>query len=154
MRTTMLKTVPLTPGTCEWCGKDCELEDMACSLSCEALIRREEAAQGMLVIRSLKAWRRKPNHAARNAAIAEIVPVIDRFLSNDRKRREEAAAKRRQQAADAAAKAAKGKAPEAPQDAPTAPQTAAPVIDQPEVGDLDGGLPQSHDANRRGFDPK
>lgn len=112
---------PLTPGTCEWCGDDCEPHRVACSLTCEANLHRQEATQGRLVIRQLKRWRMKPNHAARNAAIAEIVPMIDRFLRNDRKRRELENEKRRveakeaqmaelRKAADAQAKAAEEKA--------------------------------------------
>ena len=112
---------PLTPGTCEWCGDDCEPHRVACSLTCEANLHRQEATQGRLVIRQLKRWRMKPNHAARNAATAEIVPMIDRFLRNDRKRRELENEKRRveakeaqmaelRKAADAQAKAAEEKA--------------------------------------------
>ena len=112
---------PLTPGTCEWCGDDCEPHRVACSLTCEANLHRQEATQGRLVIRQLKRWRMKPNHAARNVVIAEIVPMIDRFLRNDRKRRELENEKRRveakeaqmaelRKAADAQAKAAEEKA--------------------------------------------
>lgn len=152
MKTSMLDVTPLTPGTCEWCGKNCELENTACSLSCEAQLRRLEAAQGLMVIRALKGWRRSPNHAARNEAIAKIVPMVDGFLRTDRERRERAGAARRQKEAEAArAKAAQD---EAALDGTGATQTSAPVTNQPEVGDLDGGFPQGHDANKRGFAPK
>ena len=46
MKTTILDKTPLTPGCCEWCGNLCELEDVACCLSCEAQLNRLEAAQG------------------------------------------------------------------------------------------------------------
>lgn len=129
MRNTLLETKPITPGTCEWCGKDCDPTDNACSLSCEAQLRRLETSQGQMVLRELKFWRKSPNHAARNEAIAKIVPMVDTFLRNDRLRREELGAARRRKAAEEAAKA---KAPAAPEAAPTASQTAAPLIDQPE----------------------
>lgn len=96
---------PLTPGTCEWCGIDCEPHRVACSLTCEANLHRQEATQGRMVIRQLKRWRMKPSHAARNSAIAEIVPLIDRFMRNDRKRREIENELRRKAAAEAAEKA-------------------------------------------------
>lgn len=104
MRSNMLTDKePLTPGCCEWCGKECEPADVACSLSCEAMLHRLEATQGRLVIRALKRWRMKPNHAARNEAISHIVPLTDRFLRTDRKRRENLAAERRAAAAALAA---------------------------------------------------
>lgn len=100
MRTNMLTDkTPLTPGTCEYCGNDCQPDDVACSLSCEAQLNRLEALQGRAVIRALKRWRMKPNHAARNAAVAEVVPVVDRFLRSDRKRRERHGEERRAMAA-------------------------------------------------------
>jgi hypothetical protein len=99
MRSTLLDKEPLTPGCCEWCGAECESGDFACSLSCEAMLHRLEATQGRMVIRALKRWRMKPNHAARNEAISHIVPMTDRFLRNDRKRRETLAAERRAAAA-------------------------------------------------------
>ena len=97
MKTTMLNTEPLTPGSCEWCGKDCDPLGTSCSLSCEAQLHRLEAAQGRLVIRTLKKWRK---HRGRKGTpgegtMPEIAAMIDRFNRNDRIRREEAAAKRR-----------------------------------------------------------
>lgn len=106
MKTNVMERDPLTPGSCEWCGKPCELEDAACSLSCEAMLHRLEATQGRLILRALKRWRKSPNHAARNAAISEIVPRIDRFLTTDRLRREELAAQRRRAEAKAKERAA------------------------------------------------
>jgi hypothetical protein len=125
----MLDTKPITPGTCEWCGKDCELEDAACSLSCEAQLLRLEATQGRIVLRTLKLWRK---HRGRKdtpgqGAMTEVAAVVDRFLKADRLRREEMGQKRRQKAAEDAAKA---KAPKAPTGAM---QTAAPLMDQPEA---------------------
>lgn len=104
MKNTMLEKEPLTPGTCEWCGNETEPGDWACCLTCEAQLHRLEAVQGRMVIRALKRWRMSPNHHARNEAIANIVPRVDKFLRTDRKRREALAAERRK--AEEAAKAA------------------------------------------------
>lgn len=139
MKTTMLDTKPITPGTCEWCGKDCELEDSACSLSCEAQLRRLEGTQGWIVLRQLKLWRkyRGRKDTPGQGTMTEVAALVDRFLREDRLRREEAGQKRRQQAAEAAAKAAKAKTQKAPPAAPQPAQTAAPVIDQPEEPHVD-----------------
>lgn len=108
---TMLEKEPLTPGCCEWCGKDTEPGQWACSLTCESLLHRLEATQGRLVIRALKRWRMSPNHAARNEAIANIVPRVDKFLKTDRKRREAFQHERRAKAeAEKAAKMAEMRA--------------------------------------------
>lgn len=128
MRTTMLQIDPLTPGTCEWCGKPTELENVACSLSCEALLRRQEAQQGLIVLRHLKRWRK---HRGRKGtpgegAMTEVATMVDGFLRADRQRREQAATKRRA----AEAKAAGESAPPPPSEPPV--QTAAPVTDRPE----------------------
>lgn len=131
MKTTMLDTKPITPGTCEWCGKDCELEDSACSLSCEAQLLRLEATQGRIVLRTLKLWRK---HRGRKdtpgqGAMTEVAALVDKFLKDDRLRREEAGVKRRQKAAADAAKAETAKTAKAK---PAAPQTAAPLTDRPD----------------------
>lgn len=110
MKTNLMETVPLTPGTCEWCGKDCELEDVACSLTCEAQLLRAEAAQGKAVLRVLKRWRK---HRGRKGtpgegAMGEAAKLVDRFLKNDRQRREHYANMRRAEAAKAKAEAAAG----------------------------------------------
>ena len=110
----------LTPGFCEHCGTALPegVADSCCSLPCEAQLNRLEALQGRAIIRELKRWRMKPNHAARNAAIAEIVPRVDKFLSYDQRRREIAAEERRteariaQEIADEAEKKAAEKASE------------------------------------------
>lgn len=134
MKTSMLDTKPLTPGTCEWCGKDCELEDSACSLSCEAQMVRLEAVQGRMVLRVLKVWRkhRGGKGTPGQGAMTEAAAMVDGFLRTDRLRREEAGAKRRAKAAEEAAKA---KAPKAEPSGPA--QTAAPVTDQPEAPHAD-----------------
>lgn len=108
MRTSMLDTEPLAPGTCEWCGKDCELEDAACSLSCEAQLVRLEAAQGRLVIRTMKKWRK---HRGRKGtpgegAISEVATLVDGFNKQDRLRREKLSARRRRVQAEIDAKRA------------------------------------------------
>ena len=150
MKTTMLDTKPITPGTCEWCGKDCELEDSACSLSCEAQLLRLEATQGRIVLRTLKLWRK---HRGRKdtpgqGAMTEVAALVDKFLKDDRLRREEAGEKRRRKAAEDAAKA------KAPKPAAVPSQTAAPLVGIPEVGDLDGGVPNRDDPSKRSFNPK
>lgn len=101
MKTNLIDNTPLTPGTCEWCGKLCEEEDTACSLSCEAQLLRLEAAQGRAVLRTLKRWRK---HRGRKdtpgqGAIGEVAALVDRFLKTDRMRREELSYKRRQKEA-------------------------------------------------------
>jgi len=126
MKTNMLDKDPLTPGTCEWCGNDCELDDAACSLSCEAQLNRLEATQGRMVLRTLKRWRK---HSGRKGtpgegAFSEITSMIDLFLRTDRQRREKLQAEKR--SADAGKPAAKIRARSTPA------QTAAPVVDQPE----------------------
>ena len=108
MKTSMLDTEPLAPGTCEWCGKVCELEDATCSLSCEAQLVRLEAAQGRIVVRTLKKWRK---HRGRKGtpgegAITEVAALVDGFNKNDRIRRERLAARRRKVEAEIAAKRA------------------------------------------------
>lgn len=113
MKMNLMDNVPLTPGTCEWCGKPCEEEDVACSLSCEAQLNRLDAAQGKVVLRVLKRWRK---HRGRKGtpgegAMTEVATVVDRFLRNDRQRREYLAAERRQKAAAEAAAAEKEKTP-------------------------------------------
>ena len=97
MKTNLIEKEPLTPGTCEWCGKPCEPEDAACSLSCEAQLARLEATQGKAVLRILKKWRK---HRGRKGtpgegAMSEAAALVDRFLKADRLRREEAGRKRR-----------------------------------------------------------
>jgi len=96
----MVKVVPLTPGTCEWCGLDCHPESATCSLSCEAQLRRLEAEQGRMVVRELKLWRK---HRGRKdtpgqGAISKAAALVDTFLKNDRIRRETAQAKRKREA--------------------------------------------------------
>ncbi len=152
MRTSMLDTKPITPGTCEWCGKDCELEDSACSLSCEAQMVRLEAVQGRMVLRTLKVWRK---HRGRKdtpgqGAMTEVAAMVDGFLRTDRLRREEACAKRR--AKVAVKEISEANAPALARLASV--QTAAPVVDQPEVGDLGGGVPNHDDPTKRGFTPR
>lgn len=95
MKTTLLDKDPLIPGTCEWCGKDCELEDTCCSLSCEAQLHRIEAVQGRMLIRAIKRWRIKPNHAGRTDMLRELQSKVDRMLRTDRRRRETFGAERR-----------------------------------------------------------
>lgn len=109
MKTNLMDKTPLTPGTCEWCGQLCEEDDVACSLSCEAQLNRLEAAQGKIVLRVLKRWRK---HRGRKGtpgegAMTEAATIVDRFLRNDRERREYYGAERRQKAAQEAEKAKK-----------------------------------------------
>lgn len=105
MKTNMLNKDPLTPGTCEWCGKDCEVEDACCSLSCEAQLARLEAVQGTKIIRILKRWRKNRGRKGTpgEGAMTEATALVDRFLKNDRRRREEAANQRRIDAQEAKA---------------------------------------------------
>ena len=127
MKTNMLDKMPLTPGNCEWCGNLCEMEDVACCLSCEAQLNRLEATQGRIVLRHLKRWRKHRGRAGTpgEGAMSEVTALTDRFLKGDRIRREKLqAAKRAAAAGQAASKIAAPKDP--------APQTAAPVVNQPE----------------------
>ena len=127
MQTNALLKEPLTPGSCEWCGKICELEDVACSLSCEAQIHRLEAVQGRAVLRGLKRWRK--HRGARGTAgeglLTEISLIVDSFMRGDRERRE--AHQRNQRSA--AAKEAREAADKAK---PPMTQTAAPITTQPD----------------------
>lgn len=125
MKTTLTNDEPLTPGYCEWCGNVTELENTACSLTCEAQLRRLDAQQGRAVLRVLKKWRK---HRGRKGtpgegAMTETAVMVDRFLKNDRRRREEMQAQARAKAA-APPPEKKGKRVVA--------QTAAPVTNQPE----------------------
>lgn len=101
LRQNFQKLDPMTPGSCEYCGKETDPVNAFCSLTCEAMNRRLESAQGLLVIRELKRWRKSPNHAARNDALSKVVPTVDRMLASDRKRRERMAAERRAAEEDA-----------------------------------------------------
>lgn len=110
MKTNLMDNTPLTPGTCEWCGKDCEIEDVACTLSCEAQLVRLEAAQGKVVLRVLKRWRKNRGRKGTpgEGAMTEVAQLTDRFLRNDRMRCEHLADQRRREAAEAAKKEAPG----------------------------------------------
>lgn len=128
MKTTILDKTPLTPGCCEWCGNLCELEDVACCLSCEAQLNRLEAAQGRIVLRVLKRWRkhRGMRGTPGEGAMTEVAAITDRFLKLDRIRREKLqAAKRANATGEVKIKIAApgGQAPV---------QTAAPLIDRQE----------------------
>ncbi len=143
---------PLLPGTCEWCGRPCEMEDVACSLTCEALMNRLEASQGQMVVRAMKLWRKNRGRKGTDGEglIGDISAMVDRFMRNDRLRREEMATSRRAEAAMAQEKAARKRAPKA---APR--QSAAP----PEAGydgagDLDAGAENHTDHTHRGFTPQ
>lgn len=126
MKTTILDKTPLNPGICEWCGNLCEMEDVACSLSCEAQLNRLEAVQGRIVLRVLKRWRK--HRGARGTpgegSMSEAASITDRFLKTDRIRRERLqAAKRANATGDVKIKIA----------APTGrTQTAAPLTSEPE----------------------
>lgn len=127
MQTNALLKEPLTPGFCEWCGNVCELEDVACSLSCEAQIHRLEAVQGRAVLRGLKRWRRY--RGARGTAgeglLTEISAIVDSFMRGDRERKEGHQLNKRRAAAKAAREtAAKTTLPLT--------QTAAPITTQPD----------------------
>jgi len=95
MQTLIFNERPLLTGTCEWCGLDCDPLNSCCCNTCEAQLRRLEAAQGRMVMRSIKRWRLKPNHAARSEMLAELIAKTDRFLRQDQKRRENFHAERR-----------------------------------------------------------
>lgn len=129
MKTNMLDKTPLTPGCCEWCGNVCELDDVACCLSCEAQINRLEATQGRIVLRVLKRWRRHRGRLGTpgEGAMSEVASITDRFLKGDRIRREKLqAAKRANASGNATIRIA----------APTGrTQTAAPVTNEPEEHD-------------------
>lgn len=129
MQTNALLKTPLTPGICEWCGNPCEVEDVACSLSCEAQIHRVEALQGRAVLRGLKRWRkyRGARGSAGEGLLTEISLLVDAFSRADRERREKHQLNKRREAAAAEAKV---KA-----DAELPLQTAAPVSTQPDWRD-------------------
>lgn len=141
MQTNALLKEPLTPGTCEWCGKVCELEDVACSLSCEAQLHRLEAVQGRAVLRGLKRWRRY--RGARGTAgeglLTEISALVDAFLRADRERREAHQLNQRRAAQKAAAEAASAPEKAVParkaKTSVTPVQTSAPVTTQPDWRD-------------------
>ena len=126
MKTNMLDKTPLTPGNCEWCGNICEMEDVACCLSCEAQLNRLEATQGRIILRHLKRWRKFRGRAGTpgEGALSEVTQMTDRFLKGDRMRREKLQAEKRANATgDVKVKIA----------APTGrAQTAAPVVNEPE----------------------
>ena len=137
MKTNMLDKTPLTPGSCEWCGNLCEMEDVACCLSCEAQLNRLEATQGWIILRHLKRWRKHRGRAGTpgEGAMSEITALMDRFLKGDRIRREKLQAEKRAAAAGKAASkiaAPKSPAPKSPTPKSPAPQTAAPLTSQPE----------------------
>ena len=129
MKTNMLDKTPLTPGCCEWCGNTCELDDVACCLSCEAQLNRLEAAQGRIVLRVLKRWRKHRGRAGTpgEGALSEVASITDRFLKSDRIRREKLQAEKRSAAAGEAASKVRAR--------PGPTQTAAPVTNQPDERD-------------------
>ena len=131
MKTNALDKTPLTPGVCEWCGKLCELEDVACSLSCEAQLHRVEAVQGRMVLRTLKRWRkhRGAKGSPGEGAITEVAQLVDSFLKNDRQRRE---AHQHQQRREAAQRAAEAAAPKTPRKARVPISSASPALNEPE----------------------
>lgn len=136
MRTNFLDKTPLTPGVCEWCGKLCEMEDAACSLSCEAQLNRLEATQGRMVLRALKRWRK---HRGRKGtpgegAMTEVAEVVDGFLKSDRIRREAHLAQARRRAAEAARVSS---APTPPEKAALPTESASPAQDRPDWRDTD-----------------
>lgn len=96
LRSTFTNLESMIPGSCEYCGREVDPQNAFCSITCEAMNRRLESAQGLLVIRELKRWRKNPNHNARNEALSKVVPTVDRMLASDRKRRERMAEERRQ----------------------------------------------------------
>lgn len=95
-----IDTEPLTPGTCEYCGVDCDPANTTCSLSCEAQLHRLEAAQGRKIVRVLKRWRRHSGKKGTPAegAWSEITAMTSGFLKNDRLRRERMNRERRAEA--------------------------------------------------------
>lgn len=124
MNTSALHKDPITPGCCEWCGKDCPVEQPCCSMSCLAQLHRLEAVQGRMVLRELKAWRK---HRGRKDTPGEgvmtaITALVDGFLKTDRLRREAAAAQRR----------AGTDGPKEPKKTSARVETAAPVDTPPE----------------------
>lgn len=132
MKTTILDKTPLTPGCCEWCGNICELEDVACCLSCEAQINRLEAAQGRIVLRVLKRWRkhRGGKGTPGEGAMSEVAAITDRFLKLDRMRREKLQSEKR--AASAGDAHSKIKAPDGRPLQSAAPTTERPDEREPE----------------------
>lgn len=103
MRTSLTNRVPLYPGTCEVCGKPCELEDATCGFACEAVLVKREKDQGVRVLRLLKRWRR---HRGRKGtpgegALSEAAAMVDSFLREDRQAREKATVNRELSAHDA-----------------------------------------------------
>jgi predicted nucleic acid-binding Zn ribbon protein len=86
VKTSLTNRVPITPGTCEVCGKPCELEDAACSIPCEAALARREREQGKEIIRLAKLWRK---HRGRKGtpgegALTRIASAVDAMLQADR----------------------------------------------------------------------
>ena len=134
MKTNALGKTPLTPGVCEWCGKNCEMEDVACSLSCEAQLHRVEAVQGRMVLRTLKRWRkhRGAKGSPGEGAITEVAQIVDTFLRTDRQRREAHQAQQRREAQQTTTAAA---APKPTRKAAVPRSTAAPVVDEPDWRD-------------------
>ena len=124
-------------------------------------MHRLEAVQGRMVLRVLKLWRK---HSGRRGspgegAFSEVTAMVDRFLRNDRIRREKLQAEKRAAAAGEAASKVRAR--------PGPTQTAAPVTNEPEdvpedwmaregrlaqYGDL--GMPGHDDPSKRGFEPK
>lgn len=96
MKTSLTNRVPLYPGTCEVCGKPCELEDATCSFSCEAVLVKREKDQGAKLLRLLKRWRRYRGRKGTpgEGALSEAAAMVDSFLRDDRLSREAAKAKR------------------------------------------------------------
>lgn len=89
---------PLTPGTCEVCGKPCELTDATCSLACEAILHKREMKQGRELVRELKLWRK---HRGRKGTPGEggmtrIAARVDAMLKEDRAARETRIAARKE----------------------------------------------------------
>lgn len=85
---TILFDRPLTPGTCEWCGKPCDQHVIACSVACEARVAFREKNESRAIVRVLKLWRK---HRGRKGtpgegAIGEAAALIDAMLKADRQR--------------------------------------------------------------------
>jgi predicted nucleic acid-binding Zn ribbon protein len=89
MKTSLTNRVPLYPGTCEVCGRPCEVEDATCSFSCEASLVKREKEQGGKVLRLLKRWRRYRGRKGTpgEGALSEAAAMIDLFLREDRETR-------------------------------------------------------------------
>lgn len=96
MKTSLTNRVPLYPGTCEVCGKPCELEDATCSIACEAVLVKREKDQGAKVLRVLKKWRRYRGRKGTpgEGALSEAAALVDSFLRSDREIRHAATMKR------------------------------------------------------------